>query len=184
MTRTMLPGEYAVLGLLALRPMYGYEMARYFDRDDLTEVCPIEQSLLYTYLRNVEERGLVAGKEARFGRRPPRKIFELTAAGRAEVEAWLHRPVERIREVRLDLLLKLFVLHQLDPAAERALVRGQVAVCTAYRDRLRQGLARRNGFDRLVAGSKLSAAEATLSWLRAYARELDSGAGVSVANAV
>ena len=34
-------------------------MARYFDRDDLLEVCPIEQSLLYTYLRNLQERRLL-----------------------------------------------------------------------------------------------------------------------------
>ena len=84
-----MPGEYAVLGLLLQRPKHGYEMARYFDRDDLAEVCPIEQSMLYTYLRNVEERGLVQWSEARVGNRPPRKLFELSAHGRDLIETWL-----------------------------------------------------------------------------------------------
>ena len=65
--RSLLAGEHAVLGLLSFRPMHGYEMARYFDRDDLQEVCPIDQSLLYTYLRNLGERDLVAWSEERVG---------------------------------------------------------------------------------------------------------------------
>jgi PadR family transcriptional regulator AphA len=164
--RSLLPAEYAVLGLLAIRPMHGYEMARYFDRDDLTEVCPVEQSLLYTYLRNVEERGLVAAREIRVGRRPPRRIFHLTGPGRAALDEWLKRPVDRIREVRLDFLLKLYMLRELDPAAERDLVRRQLEVCETYRERLEGRAATASGFEALVVGSKLSAARATVDWLR------------------
>src|SRR3954451_21390497 len=134
--RSLLPGESAVLGLLALRPMHGYEMARYFDRDDLTEVCPLDQSLLYTYIRNVEERGLVTWTEERVGLRPPRKIYALTPTGQAVLDHWLHQPVDRMREVRLEFLLKVYFLAQLDPAAERALLRQQIEVCEEYHARL------------------------------------------------
>lgn len=155
--------------------MHGYEMARYFDRDDLTEVCPVEQSLLYGYLRNLEERSLVRWKEMRVGLRPPRKRFELTEAGDNMVQAWMRTPVERMREARLELLLKLYFLHTMDPAGERDLLARQVEVCEAYRERLRERARQVLGFDQLVARSKLSAAEATLGWLRSYAEELDHG---------
>jgi DNA-binding PadR family transcriptional regulator len=173
--RTLLPGEYAILGLLGERPMHGYEMARYFDRDDLSEVCPIEQSMLYTYLRNVEERKLVTWTEVRVGLRPPRKLYELSAAGAALLDSWLGEPVQRLREVRLEFLLKLYFLHVGDREREQTLLAKQIATCEEYRARLADREMRSTGFARLVAASKRSGAESTLRWLREYARELERG---------
>jgi DNA-binding PadR family transcriptional regulator len=170
--RPLLPGEYAVLGLLLGGPKHGYEMARYFDRKDLAEVCPIEQSMLYTYLRNVEDRELVQWSEERVGNRPPRKLFELSAHGRDLIETWLDTPVERLRDVRLDFLLKLYFLRGLDPARERALVEAQILACSRYFERLEVREREAKGFARLVAASKRSGAESTLRWLREYAWEL------------
>jgi DNA-binding PadR family transcriptional regulator len=175
LTRPLLPGEYAVLGLLLSRPMHGYEMARYFDRDDLSEVCPIEQSMLYTYIRNIEDRGLVSWTEVRVGLRPPRKLHELNAAGREVVEAWLDEPVQRLREVRLEFLLKLYFLHSLDQPREEALLAKQIVICEEYYDRLLARELATTGFARLVAASKRSGAESTLNWLREYAWQLEHG---------
>ncbi|MXZ88791.1 MAG: PadR family transcriptional regulator [Dehalococcoidia bacterium] len=169
MTRELLPGEHAVLALLRTRAMYGYEMARYFEGEDLREVCPIEQGSLYTYLRNLEGRALVTWREEREGLRPPRKRFALTPVGEGLVEAWLREPVARLREVRFELLVKLYVLHTVDPGAEAALVRDQLRVCETYRERARERVARAgDGFSRLVAQSKLSAADATVDWLQGH----------------
>ncbi|MGE5595489.1 MAG: PadR family transcriptional regulator [Hyphomicrobiales bacterium] len=170
--RALLPGEYMVLSLLSLQPMHGYEMLCYLDDEGLMAVCPVEQSTLYTYLRNVEARGLVDWTEERVGQRPPRKIYRLTESGRALIDSWLRRPVERMREVRLEFLVKLFFLRQIDPAAHHQLIAAQIAVCESYLD----DLGRRElptAFSRLVARSKRSAAEATLGWLKAYAYELE-----------
>lgn len=171
--RPLLPGELSVLALLRDGPMHGYEMARCFERDDLAEVCPVEQSLLYTYLRNIEDRELVTWQEAREGKRPPRKVYTLTDAGRRAVDTWLNEPVERMRQVRLEFLLKLYFLHHSDVRAELALLRRQLAVCEAYRRRLDERANCTEGFPRLVAHSKLSAAEATIGWLQSYAAELE-----------
>lgn len=171
--RPLLPGELSVLALLRDGPMHGYEMARCFERDDLAEVCPVEQSLLYTYLRNIEDRDLVTWHEVREGKRPPRKVYALTDAGRSSVEAWLHEPVERMRQVRLEFLLKLYFLHHSDVRAEFALLQRQLAVCEEYRRRLYERANCSEGFPRLVAHSKLSAAEATIGWLQSYATELE-----------
>ena len=177
MTRELLQGEHAVLALLRTKPMYGYEMARYFEGEDLREVCPIEQGSLYTYLRNLEGRALVTWQEEREGPRPPRKRFALTPEGEALVEAWLREPVERLREVRFALLVKLYVLHAVDSVAEVTLVRNQLRVCEAYRERARERVAQTgDGFARLVAQSKLSAADATVDWLRDHLATLSAPA--------
>ena len=150
--------------------MHGYEMARRLVQDGLDAVVPIEQSLLYTYIRNVEARGLVSWLEDRVGLRPPRKHYHLTEAGQEALEAWLDEPVLRMRETRLDLLLKLYFLEQLDPGRRDQLLRRQITVCEAYRERLQRAEERAEGFARLVAGSKRSAAEATLAWLNESVR--------------
>lgn len=173
--RDLLAGEYATLCLLSLRPMHGYEMVAFLGDEGLDTVCPVEQSTLYTYLRNVESRGLVAWEEERVGLRPPRKMYQLTPAGSDLVHGWLRRPVERMREVRVEFLLKLFFLDVTDRIALRRLLEDQIAVCTEY---LAQITARTYGspFRRLVAQSKSSAAEATLGWLKSYAVEIESEA--------
>lgn len=152
--------------------MHGYEMAQCFAEAGLDAVSPVEQSLLYTYLRNLEGREFVRWQEQRVGNRPPRKLYELTPHGREELDAWLRAPVLRIREVRLDFLLKLYFLHLLDPEAERQLITRQIAVCEDYCTRLRDEGSTLSDFPRLVVRSKLSGASATLEWLRAYQLEL------------
>ena len=172
--RDPLSGEYAVLALLRVQPMHGYEMAQSFAGAHLAEVCPIESGLLYTYLRNLEARGLIAWTEMRVGRRPPRKLYDLSEAGRSLIDSWLQQPVYRMREVRRDLLVKLYVLHLIAPDAERDLVDRQLAACRNYLNALPEPPAA-DTFLRLVIESKRAAARGTLGWLESYARELSAG---------
>ena len=169
--RELLPGEYAILGFLADEPLHGYDIARRFKQEGLYEVCPVEQSLLYQYLRNLENRGLVQGSEERVGRRPPRRLFELSERGQETFKQWLHRPVARMRDVRIAFLLKLFFLRKRDVAGATALLERQVVECEAYVARWKAA-DRSDEFRRLVADAKLSAAQATRDWLQRYAIEL------------
>ena len=152
--------------------MHGYEMLSFLGDEGLDAVCPVEQSTLYTYLRNVESRRLVTWREERVGLRPPRKRYELTPEGRELVDDWLRLPVERMREVRLEFLLKLYFLDVVDHGAVAGLIADQIRICEGYllmvqaHDRPQE-----SPFRRLVARSKISAAEATLSWLKSYACE-------------
>ena len=152
--------------------MHGYEMMCFLGDEGLDAVCPVEQSTLYTYLRNVENRHLVTWAEERVGLRPPRKTYSLTSEGRQLIDGWLRKPVERMREVRLEFLLKLFFLGVIDRAALRVLLAEQITVCEAYIELIRSR-GQESPFRRLVAQSKTSAAEATLGWLQAYAHEIE-----------
>lgn len=164
--RALLPGEYAVLGLLAVEPSHGYEANRRWQESPLAEVLPVEQSVLYGYLRTLDSRGLLDWEEHRVGNRPPRKVFALSEAGWERLRPWLRSPVERMREVRVDLLLKLYFLQELDPHAVPRLVADQVQVCERYAEAERRRVREAAGFHRLIAQSRLSAAEATLGWLQ------------------
>lgn len=164
--RALLPGEYTALGLLAAEPMHGYELARRWEASPLAEVLPAEQSVLYGYLRTLERRDLVEWEEVRVGNRPPRRIFSASEAGWEALRPWLRAPVARLREVRHDLLLKIYVLRLLDPAGEPRLVARQVETCEAYLGDARVRLDAAFDFERLVWESRVTAAEATLAWLR------------------
>ncbi|MCK9495533.1 MAG: PadR family transcriptional regulator [Dehalococcoidia bacterium] len=171
--RELLPGEYAALGLLALDPAHGYELHRRWQASPLAEVLPVEQSVLYGYLRTLDRRGLLDWEEHRVGNRPVRKIYEPNEAGWELLRAWLRAPVHRLRDVRLDLLLKLYVLDTLDPRAERALLDRQVEICERLAEEARAALSDvsdgvTSEFTGLFQQSRVSAAEAALLWLRGY----------------
>jgi len=164
--RELTAPEYAALGLLAAEPQHGYELARRWQAGPLAEVAPTEQSVLYGYLRTLEGRGLLDWEEIRVGNRPPRRIFSASELGWEVLRPWLRSPVARMREVRSDLLLKIYVLQLIDPDGEPRLLARQVAVCELYLQDAQARLGEAEGFARLVWESKETAARATLTWLR------------------
>ena len=168
--RELLPGEHAALGLLAVEPAHGYELHRRWQASPLAEVLPLEQSVLYGYLRTLDRRGLLDWEEHRVGNRPPRKIYSPSETGWETLRTWLRLPVYRLREVRLDLLLKLHLVGLLDPRAELALLDRQVAICERLLAETTAGAAQVDGtaFAGLFQLSRASAAEASLRWLRDY----------------
>ncbi len=164
------PGEYAALAFLAIEAGHGYEVARRWDASPLALIAPADQSTVYTYLRGLERRALVDWDEVRVGRRPPRRIYAPNEDGWSVLRAWLKQPVTRMREVRHEFLLKWYFLREVDPAAERALIRAQAQVCRTYIDDARVQLETAEGFERLVWESRLTAAEGVLAWLDMHTR--------------
>src|SRR5262249_13316639 len=83
-------------------------------------------------------------------------------------------PVARIREVRLDFLLKLYFARQFGTAETRALMDAQITVCKGYLERLkaRGSDLTPHSFEHLVHESKLTAGERTLLWLRRIATQV------------
>ena len=171
------PTAYAILGLLRERPMHGYEIARHFKpEEDLGQVMPADMSTIYTFLKDLQEHGLIHGVQVTVGARPPRKVFSLADDAEAFFLDWLRRPVARMREVRLDFLLKLYFAQQHGVAEARALMRAQLAACQNYLER--QKLHAQDvdpiSFESLVLESKLTAAESILEWLHRIAARVAS----------
>jgi len=94
-----------VLGLLALRPMSGYEMKQVVDRSTRF-FWAASYGQLYPELGRLESLGLVAGESAPTGARP-RRVFTLTEKGRDSLHGWLRASGTRM-ETRDESLLRLF----------------------------------------------------------------------------
>jgi len=80
--------EHAILVSLTERAGSGYELARRFDRS-IGYFWPATHQQIYRVLRRMEEAGWVKHTEIAQEGRPDKKIYRVSAAGRAELSRWL-----------------------------------------------------------------------------------------------
>ncbi|MDQ3467072.1 MAG: PadR family transcriptional regulator [Chloroflexota bacterium] len=177
-----MPAEHAILGLLALgvRPGegYGYDLARQFSPGQpLADVLRLEPGMLYHHLKKLERVGWVDAAVEPQDARPSRRVYTLTAAGRAELRRWLGAPVARTREIRLEFLVKLYFARRLDPARADQLIADQQETCRRLEASLVQQRRRLDAsskasddaegvtFQRLVLDLRLSQTRAAAAWL-------------------
>jgi DNA-binding PadR family transcriptional regulator len=91
--------ECAILGLVGMSPMAGYDIHRVFATTPLAHFSS-SPGAIYPALRRLERRGLLDAdldtrREAR-----PRRVYSLTEAGEEALEAWLRQAVTREELIR------------------------------------------------------------------------------------
>jgi DNA-binding PadR family transcriptional regulator len=181
-TKTYLtPAEYAVLGLVRQKPAYGYELQRQLSGPrGLGRVCPVEPAMVYAILKSLSGLELIDGEwDSRAY--PPKAVYTATDAGEAEFARWLRRPVGRMREVRLDFLVKLYFVLSEDRALALRLLEEEIEACEAYAAQIeseRREVA--SDFDLIVLDSKASAARITREWLEKTLADLQPVVGKSL----
>lgn len=172
--------EYAILGLVQRQPMHGYQIAREMaPNEGIGLVCPLGISNVYFLLGNLERRGLIEVDHREEDAYPPRTVYRATARGRRAFAAWMRSPVERLRQVRMDFLLKLYFLGEGRSDEVLELVDRQLDFCRKYLARwqaLGESVAP-DSFDRLAMEAKSTVAEATVQWLGEYRWRVEQGAG-------
>jgi PadR family transcriptional regulator, regulatory protein AphA len=147
-----MPTEYALLGLLLDGPKHGYELARRFSPETaLGEICHLEMSMLYALLKKQEKADHIEAELESPGARPPKRIFHLTALGRAAFMEWVRTPVGRSRDIRLDFLVKLYFARQLGVDDVLALIDRQLEICLALLDRLQRGISLNEDIDDVMS---------------------------------
>src|SRR5690606_34042874 len=94
----------------------------------------------------------------------------------AEFLRWLRQPVARMRQVRLDFLVKLYFALEEDPDLAYELVSGQLDACGSYEAELERELreVEPGSFDAIALTSKTSAARITQEWLLQCRRDLEA----------
>jgi DNA-binding PadR family transcriptional regulator len=101
-------GDHAVLALLAERSRHGWAIVRELSPGGgVGRIWTLSRPLAYRAIDNLMAQRLVRATGTEPGDGPRRTILAATAAGRREVDRWLDTPVEHLREVRTELLLKL-----------------------------------------------------------------------------
>ena len=80
------PATFAVLGLLAVKPWTGYELAQQAHRS-LRYIWPTSEAHLYREQKRLVRLGWATAEQELVGRRP-RTRYSITDDGRAALEAW------------------------------------------------------------------------------------------------
>ncbi len=99
-------GKYAILGMLSLRPMSGYDIRKTVQQS-ISHFWSESYGQIYPALKQLQSQKLVKRVRGVQQGRPARQVFTLTPAGRRALRQWLvNRP--QWRPFRNELLLKLF----------------------------------------------------------------------------
>jgi len=108
-TRPLLLGEWASLGILAEAPAHGYTVSLRLAPDgDIGRIWSVSRSLTYRAIAHLLDRGLVRELREEQGiAGGMRTLITPTARGRRALDTWLSEPVDHLRDVRTELLLKL-----------------------------------------------------------------------------
>jgi len=170
--------EWAVLGLLAERPAYGWDLARAFAPDgEVGRIWAVSRALVYRALTVLRELGYVTDRgPAPSATGPDRILLAPTPRGRQALRRWLGRPTVHVRDLRSELMVKLLLLHRSDRDAT-ALLRAQLSVLERSELELARRVAESEGFDHTVAVWRLTAGRASRSFVEAL---LDARGGEPV----
>jgi DNA-binding PadR family transcriptional regulator len=118
MTRVTRPAErtlteWVVLGLLAEGPAHGFELSKPLAPGGaIGRVWSASRPLTYRALEQLTAAGLAVADRVEPGAGPRRTIHKITPVGRRALRRWLATPVDRIRKVRAELLVKLLLLER------------------------------------------------------------------------
>ncbi|MGB7175780.1 MAG: PadR family transcriptional regulator [Xanthobacteraceae bacterium] len=117
-----------MLALLFERAMHPYEMGVILRRRHKEESIKLRYGSLYTVIDLLLRRGFISARETeRDGKRPERTVYEITAAGRDELHAWMTdliaEPIKEYPQFEAALCL----LPVLPPDEALALLRQRLA---------------------------------------------------------
>lgn len=107
--------EHAILVSLQERSGTGYELARRFDKS-IGFFWSASHQQIYRTLKRMVELDWVRAKEVAQGGRPDKKVYRVSAQGRAELRRWLAEPGDPT-SMQLELAVKLRGASFGDPAA-------------------------------------------------------------------
>lgn len=103
---------HAILGFLDRGPMTGYDLkTRCFD-DAVGHLWTADQAQVYRTLERLAKQGLVRARLVPQRGKPDRRIFTITARGRADLVAWLRR-APALPPLRDPLLVQLSLAEDL-----------------------------------------------------------------------
>jgi PadR family transcriptional regulator AphA len=126
----------AILGLLAIRPMTGYDLSRSYRRA-LQQIWYAPLGQVYPTLRKMRRDGLLRVSVKIQRHRPNRKIYSMTAEGRKLLVLWLSQPAALPR-MHHEFIHKLFQLGHVEAAGRGKLVEAYIKRCRDWAQDLRR----------------------------------------------
>jgi len=117
--------DWVVLGLVAEGPTHGWPIVRALRADGpVGRVWTVPRPIVYRSLATLTEQGYIEElDDATTSRGPQRTMVRATRRGRAALRRWLETPVEHVRDVRTELLVKLALLARAKQDSRRLVER-------------------------------------------------------------
>jgi DNA-binding PadR family transcriptional regulator len=119
--------EVALLALLSIRAMTGYEILRHHARA-LEPWWETPRTQIYPKLRELQKRGLIEQEYVVQESKPNKRLYSIGPAGSQALSSWLGGTIS-VPEMRHHMMMRLF-LGNLLPAEETS------RLLTDYRDRM------------------------------------------------
>jgi DNA-binding PadR family transcriptional regulator len=157
--------EWVVLSVICERPTHGFAIAQLTAADgELGRVWQVPRPIVYRALARLAAADLISAEGIEPGQGPQRTIYAATADGREGAAAWLQTPVQHVREVRSQLLMKLALMHRagLDPGG---LLHRQQAALAPIARAIRESRSEPEGFEATLLAWRRASAEAAISFL-------------------
>jgi DNA-binding PadR family transcriptional regulator len=176
------PLALAVLTCLFERPMHPYEMAQTMRSRAKHESVKLNYGSLYGVVEGLEKRGLIRSLETtREGRRPQRTVYEITEAGKVEMNEWLSELVAVPVKEYLQYEAALSLLHGLPPDEAVPLLQQRCAALEMQLDQIEASVvgAEKRGLPRVFTIEteyELALLRAELEFTRMLVADIESGA--------
>jgi len=132
--------RYALLALLRVGPLSGYELQKLFS-ESVGHVWHAPDSQIYPELKRMASDGLIEGEEQARGERGRRRVYHVTDAGNEDFFAWINAPLEYSR-LRDPAHLRAAYLESASPEAARAFLVAHAAQHTEQLHRWRDEIDR------------------------------------------
>ena len=172
------------LGVLNRGDASGYEIKKSFEEGPLAHFQEASFGSIYPALTRLTAEGLVVCRDQRQDKRPDKKLYSITNAGRSALQSALHRPPSD-DEVRSDFLFVLFFAHLLPTATLNRLIDDRIAWYESVLQRMTDNanLDSRPAGERFVHGLGLAVYRCARDYLRDNRHILLAGAADARADA-
>ncbi len=110
--------KFALLGLLAESPKYGYEIKRRFE-GAIGNVWSVSYGQLYPTLRRLAELGYVTKKTEPGKKAADKNIYSITEKGRKKIDEWLLKPLRSTYRVKDEFTLRFLFFSKLSSVQVR-----------------------------------------------------------------
>lgn len=115
--------EYGILGLLNYGKMSGYDIAKAFD-SSLKFFWHAQNSHIYLELKKLEKKGYITGEVVQQHDRPNKRLFTITADGKAAFMEWLAASAgDEPIQFKSAFLMRIFFAGNITPEQSAALLR-------------------------------------------------------------
>lgn len=159
------------LGILALGDASGYEIKKRFD-GPLRRIQEPSFGSIYPALNRLTREGLVTCTVQAQDKRPDKKVYSITAAGRAHLKVELQKSLPGPDKVHSDFLVTMLFQDMLSPTFVAAAVDERIAFYRELMTSLDCTIGQQSASKDFVCGYGVAVCRAAIHYLEAYRRDL------------